>query len=118
MNDAAFETQKERIRLLFAKWTKILDISHRYLMVYDWLRTPIKDHERAVMVVHASWKYLDAHVEINCERAEFLDDARLERVVVHECMHILLNEMREDDIDHEERVCSEMADIIMGLVKH
>ena len=39
------------------------------------------------------------------------NDKDLENAFVHECMHILVREMREDteNINHEERVCETLA---------
>ncbi len=60
----------------------------------------------AMMDCWADWKYMKAEITINMY--EFVrqnnSDDELEEIVVHELMHILLNEMKEKGIDHEERV--------------
>jgi len=57
----------------------------------------------------AKWQYLDATIIFNMraltERS--LDD--LEGTIVHELMHIFVNEMRERGLLHEERVATSLA---------
>jgi hypothetical protein len=60
----------------------------------------------AMMECWADWKYMKADITVNLyELAKRNDsDEELEEMVVHELQHILLNEMREKGIEHEERV--------------
>ena len=37
-----------------------------------------------------------------------LSKKEIEKVVVHELMHVFLNETREEGIDHEERVATQL----------
>lgn len=60
--------------------------------------------------VTAQWMYADAKININLPAFEFIEDAKIERVIVHELCHILVNEMREPEMHHEERV-------VTGLTK-
>ena len=53
-----------------------------------------------------------------------MSDKRLEEIVVHEHVHIIVNEMREwrdglaaGALDHEERVTTALTWVIMGVVK-
>jgi hypothetical protein len=59
--------------------------------------------------VHADWKYGVAHVYINLPAFKELKRWKVERIIVHELVHILVNEMREEGIDHEERVVTGLA---------
>ena len=36
-------------------------------------------------------------------------------MVVHELLHVLVNEMREEGIDHEERVVTHLAKAALGI---
>jgi hypothetical protein len=44
-----------------------------------------------------------------------LDEYELEKAIVHEFMHILVNEMRAGGIDHEERVVTGLANAALWL---
>lgn len=60
--------------------------------------------------VSADWKYGVARVYINLPAFKEIKRWRVERIIVHELVHILVNEMREDGLEHEERV-------VTGLTK-
>jgi len=60
--------------------------------------------------VSADWKYGSATLSINLPAFEGRTEDDIERIVVHELVHILVNEMREGEIHHEERV-------VTGLTK-
>jgi predicted SprT family Zn-dependent metalloprotease len=52
----------------------------------------------------AHWMYLTARIQVNLLALEYIDNDDLEDVAVHELCHILVNEMREGELHHEERV--------------
>ena len=54
------------------------------------------------------WKYLTATVTIYPKAIKHLSEYEIERVVIHELVHVLINEMREAGIDHEERVVTQL----------
>jgi hypothetical protein len=54
------------------------------------------------------WKYLKFTVTFYLKTLTNLTKDDLENMVVHELMHVFLNEMRESGIDHEERVASSL----------
>ena len=59
---------------------------------------------------NADWRYGTATVRLNLPALAEHSDNDIEMIVVHELVHILVNEMREEGIDHEERV-------VTGLTK-
>lgn len=61
-----------------------------------------------VGLCEVDWKYLTAYVTIYPKAITHLDHKGIEKVVLHELMHILINEMREKDIHHEERVATQL----------
>ena len=63
----------------------------------------------SVATCHTTWNYLEAVINVNKDALKALSDERIEYCVVHELMHILLNEMREDGTEHEERVATLLA---------
>ncbi len=56
----------------------------------------------------SNWHHLQADLEFShyllCDK----DDKTVERMVIHELLHVLLNEMRESGLEHEERVVSHL----------
>lgn len=109
--------QKRRVRKLFAKWLEPLgllwwEIDIGYYSDYDRCRqlfTTSNANRDTVMIVDASWKYMEATIDVNLQRTSKTNDKKLEKIIVHELTHILVNEMREKGIKHEERVASTLA---------
>lgn len=60
--------------------------------------------------VHANWMYGDARIQVNLPALEHCTPEKIEDIAVHELCHILVNEMREGELHHEERV-------VTGLTK-
>lgn len=54
------------------------------------------------------WEYLTAHITIYPKAIRHLDDRGIEKVMLHELVHVLINEMREEGPDHEERVATQL----------
>lgn len=50
------------------------------------------------------WRYFKAEIDFYPQALRSCSQQEIENVVIHELMHILINEMRETGIDHEERV--------------
>lgn len=111
-------TPLELIKAAFAKWIPRLglawwDIDIAY---YDDPKEIIgrfriiESGEIVPATVTAQWMYADAKISINLPVFDEIEPALIERIIVHELCHILVNEMREDDIHHEERV-------VTGLTK-
>ena len=78
---------------------------------------------KTAMSCTASWQYSMARIEVYLETVADEDDDRLEWMVVHEFMHIFLNQMRagaDQDIQrpHEERVASDLASAFIWLRQH
>ena len=105
--------QIARIRLLAKKWYSPLrlfewDITWKYMdgeLISDGVLA-----ELAVATTTADWRYRHCTIQWNLKLVAEQADAVLERILIHEVMHIHLNEMREsDDIGHEERVASTLA---------
>jgi len=56
------------------------------------------------------WRYLTSSITWNMTRIVALDptDRDLENYVIHELLHPMVHEMREEGIDHEERVVTQL----------
>jgi len=63
----------------------------------------------------AHWQYLEHVITFNLTKMVALSEDEIEATVVHELMHIFLNEMQSDsvDVNHEERVASTLQKAFM-----
>lgn len=116
MTDALQETQ-DRISELSRLWVHRLGLGWwKVDIIYrDDPQTVLErfgndDNEIVLARTFVSWMYGEAKIEVNLLGWKDLDDTEKERAIVHELMHILVNEMREGEIHHEERV-------VTGLTK-
>ena len=64
---------------------------------------------KTIAVCHTDWRYMHARIVVNSAVLETLSEEEIEETAIHELMHVFLNEMREDGIDHEERVATFLA---------
>jgi hypothetical protein len=60
----------------------------------------------AIMYVDVDWQYIRAQIHVSYSACKGMTSTEIEKCVVHELMHIILNEMREPETDHEERVAT------------
>lgn len=116
MTDKLQET-KERIAELAKTWTQRLGLGWwRVDFIFRDDPQTILDNfgndrdEITLARTYVSWMYAQAKVDINLPAWSELDDEEKERAIVHELIHILVNEMREGELHHEERV-------VTGLTK-
>lgn len=68
-----------------------------------------------VGVCHSDWKYHESHITLSMRKLKDLDKEQIEKAIVHELMHVFLNEMREEGIDHEERVATSLQKAFMWV---
>lgn len=115
MTDPEFEAASERVNGILDRWIALLALGHwtinRDLRRQD--KPDFRDDGSSSEVArcHVNWQYEDATITVWLPEAHEYTDERLEWVMVHELMHIVLNEMREDrkNILHEERVATVLA---------
>lgn len=122
MNDAEYETQKQRVERLIERWVKPIGLGW-WCINWVWHREERRSDdltgiEVCAMDCHANWKYLEARINVYLPAVEQFDDDRLEYFVVHELMHVFLQEMQapmqtQAEADtmaaHEERVATTLA---------
>ncbi len=106
-----YTTQIDLVRSLFDKWVAPLGLRWWNIetVYYDDPGEIIQrfrvDGENIVAArTFADWRYGTAKIIINVPALDGLIPADLEALVVHELCHILVNEMRENELHHEERV--------------
>jgi hypothetical protein len=121
MKRKAYKRTRNRARRYFKRWV--------YLLGLGWwdVRVNWYDNEKAfrkasgatsrsvAMRINADWRYATATVCVNVPALEELSDDELERGIVHELCHALVNEMREDGIGHEERVVTMLSKAFMWV---
>lgn len=123
MNDAEFEAQKARIQALAEQWLPPLGLTW-WNIALEYARDNYDGRDGAqptVAYCKADWRYVHARIVWNMPLVAEQDDAELERIFVHECMHIFLHEMRwaetrdTDSLDHEERVATMLTKAFLWL---
>lgn len=123
MDDVEFEAQKTRIKPVIDVWIKRLGLRW-------WRRIDIEyhrdghalsgmGHPGAAAVTHVHWEYKDAEVYFDVSKAAGFNDDDLEYMVVHELMHIFLQQVVTAFVDdntmtgiqgeHVERTATELA---------
>ena len=61
---------------------------------------------------YVDWRYSEATITVNMPKLSSLRKEKIERAIVHELLHIPVNEMRETGIHHEERVVTTLQKAI------
>ena len=116
MKRKAYKRQLERTRAIFTPWIQMLGLSYQDIRVnyYDSQKEWRKGHKRdAALTVRCDWRYLHALIDVNAPLCAMLDDKQLEIKCVHELCHILVNEMRTGNRDHEERVVCALTNALI-----
>lgn len=114
------KAERKRIRAIAKRWYNVLAL-------YEWdLSTKFVDgslivdgalNHDAAGCASVDWEYRQATLQFNVQQTARMTDSELENVYVHEIMHVLLHEMREDGIKHEERTASTLAFAFMRARK-
>lgn len=106
-------SQQRRMERLWRKWGDRLGLyGWDVVRTYhdgDFIQADGRPSTDAAGSTHVDWEYRQASIAWNTQALSKYDDAHAEVMIVHEIMHILLNEMRETDIKHEERVATTLA---------
>lgn len=128
MTDKQFEDCKRRVQALLDEWAFGKDRKGpRIPSLKDWIivvrysREGIQmpDGDEAGAQVVSSWFYKTAEIDFNCLNLHDLTTVEIERTVLHELCHLLVNEMREWGgkygereeawSHHEERVVTDLS---------
>ena len=110
--------KRKTINKLINKWTYRLGLKWWQVRVdyyekpNDIIRTFGNDNIDKTVVARSicDWRYATCTLQINLPILLEMNKRDAEFVIVHELCHALVNEMREEGIDHEERV-------VTGLTK-
>jgi hypothetical protein len=125
MTDAEYAEQKDRIIALSDKWLKPLGLGWWDIRLTfqrsGYMEPKQNTRDRSVAKCDCDWRYGHAEITFNMPLVAEQNDDDMENIVVHELMHVFLNEMRwarqdgQDDIDHEERVASTLTKALLWL---
>ena len=68
------------------------------------------DQESIVMArSYPDWRYMTCTIYFNIPAMKSKTEDEIEKIIIHELCHALVNEMREGHIDHEERVVTTLT---------
>lgn len=111
-----FDAQEARCQNILDLWIEPLGLAHWNLTITFYrdkqdYQSQTGASDGGVAMCDCAWQYMNMHLSLNMPRMVEFDDSALERVLVHELVHSLINEMREADPDgkHEERVVSQLV---------
>lgn len=106
----SLKKEQKRLRKLFKKWAFLVTDQGFFLEIFYYDNhldaMGLIDSETTVMRVRHKWEYKEAKVRVNLSACQ---GERLEFVVVHELVHILMGDCKYESIAIEERVCSELT---------
>jgi hypothetical protein len=108
-----------RVQAFVDKWAKPLGLKWWEISIcYVYDPASVLSHFRnddgvTFFKVYPDWRYMTAKIYANAPEVESLDDYQLEKFVLHELCHILVHEMREGEIHHEERVVTTLQHAFM-----
>lgn len=55
------------------------------------------------------WRYMTCRIYFNFPAMKSKSEIEVEKIVIHELCHALVNEMREEGLEHEERVVTTLT---------
>lgn len=114
---------KKKLEKYFHRWTYRLGLDnwerHLYLLSRkkDIKRTFKKEHhENAIAYINCDWRYMLLSIYINTNKAKGLTNYKLEKIIIHELFHAIVNEMRNNDLSHEERVVTNLTNAVLWSI--
>jgi hypothetical protein len=122
VNDAEYEAQQKRIEECVRKWLAALGLLH-----WDWALEFHRDglptykddadqgYSRAAEVA-VRWQYEHFRLSVNVPHLAEVSDKDLDKIIVHECMHVFLHELRnvtDDWLKHEEHAASALTKALL-----
>jgi hypothetical protein len=106
---------KEKIQKYFDIWTEQLglrwwDITVHYFRepseILENFRSDNNPDKLIPAFVNSYWNYLKADIYINLPEFVGMEEEHIEEIVAHELCHVLVSEMHEEGMRHEERVAT------------
>ena len=109
----SMDEEQARLEGFYSKWSESLGLDQwdvtRHYFDGEFVQGDGAPSVAAAASTHVQWEYRHASISFNMRLTTPLTDERAEALVLHEAMHVLLNEMREDGMKHEERVATTLS---------
>jgi hypothetical protein len=122
VNDADYAAAKELLEPIVDRWLETLGLRW-WDITLEFCRAgiPTRDtHDGMPITIYAQvstrWHYQTAIISLNVPALVELPDRKIEAIIVHECMHIFLNELQhttDDWSSHEEHTASMLAKAVL-----
>lgn len=113
---------KRLIRAALDKWLKPLgllwwDVRIIFIVAPEEILDifQVTDDEVTAAKCYADWRYGTAKIYVNVPGCVHMSQEEIERMLVHEMCHVLVNEMREGELHHEERVVSALTKVMFWV---
>jgi predicted SprT family Zn-dependent metalloprotease len=85
--------------------------------IRDYLGSARVDGYQTAARCDTSWKYFTADLDFSYVQLKDMEEKEIEKIIIHELLHIVVNEMQESGLEHEERVVSHLQMIMSYLNK-
>lgn len=112
---------RDLIRKYVEQWVSVTGLAYWHIDILYSSETKearIGNGNNVAGYCECEWQYQKATITFYPKAMKSLKAEDIERVVVHELMHIFLNEMREDDINHEERCATQLQKAFIWVRDH
>ena len=119
MKDRTVKQLHSVIHRLVKKWKYALYLGMWKIdfVVRDYIGDSRVDGYQTAASCDTSWQYFTAAIDFSYVQLKDMEEEEIEKIIIHELLHIVVNEMREDGIEHEERVVSHLSMVISYLDK-
>ena len=124
MTDADYAAAKERVFAIAKQWQEALGLCW-WDIDYAWSREHLPtrkgdddDGYSVIASTVARWQYGDATITVCLPLMAEKTDDEIAHIMVHEFLHIMVNETRGDALDwldHEERVCTQLTKAVFWV---
>lgn len=123
MKPKVYRKAHARIQATFDRWITALGL--RWWSIEIWYYDSRKGFLKAsgasgpnvAMRNTTKWEYGMVTIQVCVPALAKMSDDELDRAVVHELLHTLVNEMRDEGIKHEERVVTALTKAVFWVRK-
>lgn len=115
MTDKEYRRITKILNRLWKKWGSSLGFN-RWKVKIIFQRELKEDNPKTAATCSAMWEYMDMLLTFYVPVMEDMDERAIEAIFVHECLHGLVNEMREwtpDRMYHEEHVITQLTQAML-----
>lgn len=77
-----------------------------------------KEGYQTIATCDADWRYFEATVHFSHMKMKDMEEIEIEKIIIHELLHAVVNEMEYNGMEHEERVVSHLSMIMSWMDAH